>query len=546
MVRIALTTIVVILLLVFPVFANGPTPVVKAKETPKEEPKEMPKEKKCPSPADLPSNVIKVLRTTNKAQINRYVPKVYKFNNANPYEVVNFVEALVAQEEGSVYSFVNPDGNSGYILVVCPQYMLESLDKFVPQLDRPKITSAPGSKYIYYRLKHRNATDVAFRNALSYYMSGFQAVVPDLETNSLVLFDGPVGDDKAVKALETTLDVPTPQALMNVKIYEIALNNDGTIGLDYEAWKNGPGSFLFYGQTSGMILSVPHSYYEDDITRLIVDNIDVRDWYRSAGYQIDYASAFFDFLVEKGKAKVLTSTKVASINGYPVALATGDQILYYGVSGSYSTQTDVTGTDRYVQSATTPKSVSAFPLPLTKVYREPDKTDLDNISEILGRNSTSPTQLDIKGVDTGVFLEITPIIATDLLNLNVRAKVVSCLGFSDNGTPILSSDQFNNNIRVKDGDSVLLGGLTRERKIQKTRKIPFLGSLPVLGWIFGGEISTVQKTAIVAVITPKVVTDYSGMSDEERTVMDMAEGKIETPLPKTELGFDQYLLDKGY
>jgi len=546
MVRIALTTIVVILLLVFPVFANGPTPVVKAKETPKEEPKEMPKEKKCPSPADLPTNVIKVLRTTNKAQINCYVPKVYKFNNANPYEVINFVEALVAQEEGAVYTFANPELNGGYMLVICPQYMLESLDKFVPQLDRTKIVSASGSKYIYYRLKHRNATDIGIRNALNYYMSGFQAYVPDIETNSLMLFDGPIGADAGVAALDKTLDVPTPQALMNVKIYEIALNNDGTIGLDYEAWKNGPGSFLFYGQTSGMILSVPHSYYEDDITRLIIDNIDVRDWYRSAGYQIDYASAFFDFLVEKGKAKVLTSTKVASINSYPVALATGEQILYYAVSGNYSTQTDVTGTDRYVQSATTPQTLGAYQLPLTKVYREPDKTDLDNISEILGRNADNPTQLDIKGVNTGVFLEITPIIATDLLNLNVKAKVVSCLGFSDNGTPILSSDQFNNNIRVKDGDSVLLGGLTRERKIQKTRKVPFLGSLPVLGWIFGGEISTVQKTAIVAVITPKVVTDYSGMSDEERTVIDMAEGKIETPLPKTELGFDQYLLDKGY
>ncbi len=522
MIRIALTTIVVVILMMTLVYAEGT------------------------SPADLSTSTVKVLRTTNKAQINRYVPKVYKFNNANPYEVVNFVESLVAQEEGAVYTFVNPESNGGYLLVVCPEYMLGNLDKFIPQLDRPQITSAPGSKFVYYRLKHRNSTDAAFATALTHYMSGFEAIVPDVETNSLVLFDNPSGADSGAEALDEILDVPTPQTLVNVKIYEISLNNDGTVGLDYEAWKNGPGSFLFYGQTAGLIFSSPHSYYEDDLTRIIIRDVDVRDWYKSAGYDLDYSSAFFDFLVEKGKAKVLTSTKVASINGYPVALASGEQILYYSVSGSYNEQTDVTGTSRYVKSESAPKSADSYDLPLTSVYREPDKTALDAISEILTRDSASSCQLDIKGVSTGVFLEVVPTIGTDLINLDVSAKVVSCIGFADNGEPIISSDQLNNSIRVKDNESVILGGLTRERTIKKTRKIPFFGSLPVIGWVFGGEISNVQKTAIVAVITPKVVTDFSGMDDESRNIIDMAEERIETPLPKTEVGFDQYLLDKGY
>ena len=46
------------------------------------------------APDELPTHLIKVLRTSNKAQTNRYIPKVYTINNVNPYDVFRWIRSL--------------------------------------------------------------------------------------------------------------------------------------------------------------------------------------------------------------------------------------------------------------------------------------------------------------------------------------------------------------------------------------------------------------------------------------------------------------------
>ena len=62
------------------------------------------------SPKDMPVHLVKVLRTTNKAQTNRYVPKVYDFKNVNPADVLRFFRRVMEIEEGAWYTFLAPDG----------------------------------------------------------------------------------------------------------------------------------------------------------------------------------------------------------------------------------------------------------------------------------------------------------------------------------------------------------------------------------------------------------------------------------------------------
>lgn len=50
------------------------------------------------APTELPTNLVKILRTSNKAQTNRYVPKVYEFKNVNPYAVIRFVRRTIEIE----------------------------------------------------------------------------------------------------------------------------------------------------------------------------------------------------------------------------------------------------------------------------------------------------------------------------------------------------------------------------------------------------------------------------------------------------------------
>ena len=78
-------------------------------------------------------------------------------------------------------------------------------------------------------------------------------------------------------------------------------------------------------------------------------------------------------------------------------------------------------------------------------------------------------------------------------------------------------------------------------RLQSTRKMPILGSIPVLGWAFGGENSSVKKTVAVAVL--RAVRLQSGVPADMERVIQQVSGNDVTPLPQDEFGFDQWLVD---
>jgi hypothetical protein len=61
------------------------------------------------APSDVPTRLIRVLRTTNKAQTNRYVPKVYDLKNVNPYDVIRFIRRSTEIEEGAWFLYGKPE-----------------------------------------------------------------------------------------------------------------------------------------------------------------------------------------------------------------------------------------------------------------------------------------------------------------------------------------------------------------------------------------------------------------------------------------------------
>jgi type II secretory pathway component GspD/PulD (secretin) len=468
-----------------------------------------------PPPDKMPTNVVKVLRTSNKSQVNQYVCKVYDIKNCNPYEIINFPELLAEAEEGMIYTFIHPDGNKGKILVACPDYQIPYFDQLIPSLDRPKITSRPGSKYVLYRGKNRTPQWLSLQ--ASYYGASQDVFYPDVETNSILMFGVPSGCDGAVEALNAT-DVPTPQAVIEVTIYDVKLNNDGTFGFDFHAWKNGPGRALFGVGTRYQALALHNVGYPDGSSH-------------GQGFFMDYPSAYFDFLAERGKAKVLTSTKVAAMNNKMAQISTGETVLFYRVS-----QTGVL--DRKVTGATQPRTVAEHVTPLARGA-------VAATAETLGVSTAAPPQLAIDPVRTGVSLELIPIISQELVDMDILAKVVTLVGYDDAGQPVLSSRQFSNRAQVASGKELVIGGLMRDRKVQTTRKIPILGSIPVLGWAFGGEITGAEKTMVVAVVKPTVEKFESPLRPEDKNTMAKAKGDTPIPMPPTPFGFDQWGFDRG-
>lgn len=464
---------------------------------------------------DAGEHVVKVLRTTNKAQVLKYVPRVYDFQKTNPHQVVNYFTTALATEEGGAYTFVAPDGKSGKILVICPEHQIPYFDKLAKELDRAEITSSPGSKYIYYRLKHRSAGDVNLLNVLINYGGELPVITPDpyrpgqalqadFETNSLLLFDAPSGADNAQKILEEVLDKPTPQVEIQVKIYEIQLNDDGAFGLDYIDWKNGPGALLFNAEYGGERLRKPDEFFSNQ-------------WSHTGGYYLDYPSAYFDFLVVKNKARVVTESSVAAMSNSPAIFESSQQYLYFS------------------------KSFPSYP----PVPSELQNQNIDNYTGTYNREIDIDMRLS--PVYVGLSLRVLPTIGEENVDMNIKMDVDNVTGFADGDgyrdKPIVSTREFEDRINVPLNKEVVITGLTRERVINNTKKIPILGSIPVLGWLFGGESARTDKTMVVAIVKAVPIKDMDNYTEEHNLLMTKAQGESPIIPPSSSVGFDQWLLD---
>lgn len=473
-------------------------------------------------------NLVQILRTTNKAQINKYVSETIEFKNVNPFNVINFLWAPLSREEGGIYSFINPDGQSGYVTVICPEYQLETLRNIARELDRPNLTSAPGSKYIYYRLRHRNAIDPGFLTVADYYLGDSGVLLPDVETNSILIFDAPEGSTQMEQAFIEKLDIPLDQVEVGVRIYEIDVNSDGTLGLDFQAWKNGPGRLLGDFQALGEVINLAgaaRSSFNE----------------RGSGLYLDYPSAFFDFLVEKGKAKILTETRLTAVNRVPSVFTSGEEILFYETIDPFSEQT------RQVVGNVAPAGVDPFAFPTNgQVFaggntRDPYRNPAIDGSFPVGQFAQDGRPIDsfIDGAHTGVTLSMVPTIGEQTINIDLLLEVINLNGFDGRGRPVTNSRSMSDSIAVSNGETVIFGGLTRERKVQMTRKIPLLGSLPVLGYLFGGEITTTQRSIVAASITPTLVLDSLNITQADRDLARQAREEEVVVMPRMEYCFEQ-------
>ena len=64
---------------------------------------------------------------------------------------------------------------------------------------------------------------------------------------------------------------------------------------------------------------------------------------------------------------------------------------------------------------------------------------------------------------------------------------------------------------VENGGTVVIGGIFTQTDRDTVNKVPLLGDIPVLGWLFQNKTRTSNKTELLVFITPKIVTDRSAV-----------------------------------
>ena len=72
-------------------------------------------------------------------------------------------------------------------------------------------------------------------------------------------------------------------------------------------------------------------------------------------------------------------------------------------------------------------------------------------------------------------------------------------------------------IRARDGDVVIIGGLMKSNTIDQTSKVPFLGDIPGLGYLFRNTTQYTEKTELVILLRPTIVGVNTWQKELERS-----------------------------
>jgi MSHA type pilus biogenesis protein MshL len=205
----------------------------------------------------------------------------------------------------------------------------------------------------------------------------------------------------------------------------------------------------------------------------------------TGGFQITATSkeinATINALATEGYVNVLSNPTISTLNNQPAIIRVGTQDIFF----STTTQVDPrTGT--IVQTAITPSAINE-----------------------------------------GVVLDVTPQISDDgIIIMNVHPSVTSRTGqaTSPQGdtVPIVDVRETDTVVRVREGGTVMIGGLISDQVTENESKVPILSNLPLVGGLFRSTTRQTNKTDLVILLTPKIL-DVESAVDYTKSRMESQE-----------------------
>jgi type IV pilus assembly protein PilQ len=130
------------------------------------------------------------------------------------------------------------------------------------------------------------------------------------------------------------------------------------------------------------------------------------------------------------------------------------------------------------------------------------------------------TTAAVQSVATGITLTFRPYIGDDgFIRMEIDpndSTPESTTGTTIGSTflpPNIDNNEVSSNIMVKDGQTVLIGGLFKDLSKVVKNQVPFFGSLPLAGPLFGQQTDTTQRDEIIFLLTPHVIRDQKAFND---------------------------------
>ncbi len=404
--------------------------------------------------AEAGEKVQKITFLQDDAQFN-IVSKIYELKHTKAADLAPFVKsAAVRFDPVSTVGRLEDRANRRQVLIVSTaQDMMPYIDEMIAALDRPGAMNEHGSNiagtgiaYGTYEPQFRSSSEMRKVIVAGQVSSGVldSRVRLDRKSNLFYFKDTPYRVSEIKQKLEW-LDRPIPQARIELKIYEIRDSDLRDIGIDYLAWKNGPGLNLFEAGYEALNMKVAETIF-NQMTQSGVDLFGNFTY----GFGGMYTAPAFDLSF----VRLLQQNGKATIN-------------------SSATLTVSNLQNREFKASFSPE------------YQNILKDEDHRASIDVGGNASLEAlfgDIIITGGDKGV------------VNFNYELNGSNVVERNNLGAEISENTRVAAAVALGLKEEKLLTSWKRTSQVEQTIGIPFLCELPVLKYIFGTTTSNDEVT----------------------------------------------------
>ena len=299
-------------------------------------------------------------------------------------------------------------------------------------------------------------------------LAGKSYCVADADTNTLLILTAP-SNFARLRAIVTELDRPIPQVIIKVLIAEVTWSKDLDVGFEFGLDRLSSGEdhvFTDFG-------------VEDTIG---APGLDGGFFYKLVHGDL---TAALRALEKLGKLDILSRPHILASDNQEATITVGKEVPF--ITNSRTTETGQTiNTIQY-----------------------------EDIGIIL---KVTP-HINPEGL---VIMDVAPEISTTTSETVPISETVSA--------PVFAKRSAQTRIAVRDGQTVVIGGLMQDQKIQTVRRVPILGSIPLLGALFRRTVDETEKTELLIFLTPHVALEANqleGMSSQELSGVSQMKDAVE-------------------
>ncbi len=406
--------------------------------------------------------------------------RILRLSYAIPEQAFSLLDALKS-EIGRVLV----DQESGNVMIMDTPANIEQIETALKEFEKENLIRV-------FVLKYAKAKDVEEILKVRLDAKKVGSIKAD-ERNNQVIVQALAQRMEEVEALIVSLDKPTKEVMIDAKIVKVKLSNQLDRGFEWEglfgiAKKYGTtylGSYPFIVNTSGAstpTFQTRSSYYntaEPDGTGGDIGSYPFSNTTSSLsasskvtvgerlhlgifnGVDRDF-DVLLQFLDTIGTTKVLSNPKIVVVNNQEAKIHIGER-------QAYVTTTTTTG------------------------------------------QTTSTISEEVTFVDVGIQLSVTANINDDgVITMKVRPEISSVSSIlvtpTNNKIPIIDTSVTETTVMMRDGTTLLIGGLRKDEKTDTASQTPVLGKLPVVGNAFKSGTYKTDRTELLVMITPHIIS----------------------------------------